>query len=492
MSNPNDIHNVEIEKALIAALLFKEGEIIPDVAFILQPEDFYRPEHRIIFKAILEVYKENGNCDFLSVSNLLTNKRVLQTADNPKGAIELDYFFQFLAGSVTNAFAISHAKIIKEHAEKRRLLDNLRRIALDSASGLPSVEELQAKVTDLALSFAKYKSVSKMNNLVEYLAQGFNSDVEAERIYAERKTGFDNLDAKQNFLPGVYILGAEPALGKTTFTWQIAEQLAENGEHCIYCSYEMSKLEMAAKSLARRAFQYDENLRLSSTDIRKGGFSDAVLMARHDLICGDKLNLDILEIADETSIDQLLALLFPICKSDGKAPIIFVDYLQIAARTGTTAAVDKDDLKTGIDTALRKLKIFQRDTGTTFFIISSFNRSNYNAAAAFEAFKSSGNIEYSADVIWALQLHAASKFKDSTGTQKIRDIISKAKKQQPREMVLNCLKNRFGNNYNVFFKYYSAHDCFVACDENEFVGVDGEGNNEPASKPNDDDDDLNV
>ncbi len=134
-------------------------------------------------------------------------------------------------------------------------------------------------------------------------------------------------------------------------------------------------------------------------------------------------------------------------------------------------------MKSGIDATLRKLKIFQRDTGTTFFVVSSFNRSNYNATAAFESFKESGGIEYSADVIFALQLHAVSKLKDAAGAQKIRDLISKAKKQQPREMILHCLKNRFGNNYDCFFKYYSAHDCFIACDKDDFVGI--EGNSEP-------------
>ncbi len=227
--------------------------------------------------------------------------------------MEIEYLFGIFELSYTNAHAIFHAKTIKEYAEKRRLLDNLRIIALDTTNGLPSVEDLQAKVTDLALSFAKYKSESALNNLSEYLVQDFNSDVDKEKLNADRKTGFTNLDDKQNFLPGVYVIGAEPALGKTTFAWQLAEQLAERGENCIFCSYEMSKLEMASKSLAHRAFQFDENLRLSSTDIRKGAFSDAVNMARYELAYGNKINLDILEIADETSIDKLLALLFPIC-----------------------------------------------------------------------------------------------------------------------------------------------------------------------------------
>ena len=56
----------------------------------------------------------------------------------------------------------------------------------------------------------------------------------------------------------------------------------------------------------------------------------------------------------------------------------------------------------GIDDAVRKLKYFQRDTNTTFIVISSFNRTNYAQSVSFECFKESDNIEYTADVVWVL------------------------------------------------------------------------------------------
>ena len=116
--------------------------------------------------------------------------------------------------------------------------------------------------------------------------------------------------------------------------------------------------------------------------------------------------------------------------------------------------------KQKIDDIVRKLKIFQRETNTTFIIVSSFNRMNYYQQVSFESFKESGNIEYSADVIWALQLDIVNQFKNGEYVSDTRKKLENAKKQQPRLIQLKCLKNRHGNNYDVYFNYHSACDYF--------------------------------
>ena len=60
-------------------------------------------------------------------------------------------------------------------------------------------------------------------------------------------------------------------------------------------------------------------------------------------------------------------------------------------------------------------------------------------------------------------------FKEAVSVSKIRQQVDAAKKQQPRQIQLKCLKNRHGNNYDAFFKYYSAHDYFLPCNESDFA-----------------------
>ena len=169
--------------------------------------------------------------------------------------------------------------------------------------------------------------------------------------------------------------------------------------------------------------------------------------------------LQIIELQDE-SVDDLLNRIRPLCLQSKKAPVVCLDYLQIIPH-------NKDNIKLGIDDTVRKLKKFQRDTNTTFIVISSFNRSNYNQAVSFESFKESGGIEYSADVVWALQLHILNQIKGGADISQTRKKIDDAKKSQPRQIHLKCLKNRQGSNYDCFFNYFSAHDFFEPCEKFE-------------------------
>ena len=291
--------------------------------------------------------------------------------------------------------------------------------------------------------------------MADYFAHQLKADIAALQNYATRKTGFDNIDEQQFFSPGLYVIGATPAAGKTTFCWQLLEQLAERGETCIYCSYEMSGLELFTKTASRKLFLKDKTNSLTAADIRRGSWS-AQLDSVINEVANSQSNLQIMELQDE-NIDELLCRLKSHCSDKAKAPVVCLDYLQIVP-TGRESA------KLGIDDSVRKLKKFQRDTNTTFIVISSFNRTNYTQSVSFESFKESGNIEYTADVVWALQLFVLNSINPSNIGDS-RKKIDEAKKKQPRQIHLKCLKNRQGTNYDCFFNYHCAHDYFEPCEQ---------------------------
>ena len=198
---------------------------------------------------------------------------------------------------------------------------------------------------------------------------------------------------------------------------------------------------------------------MTAASIRSGAFSNPMKKIVDELATSP-LPLKLFQLQDE-SIDELLNLLRPLCSDSSHAPIVCLDYLQIIPH-------DKENAKLGIDDIVRKLKKFQRATNTTFFVISSFNRTNYTQPVAFESFKESGGIEYSADVVWALQLFAVNQIKLGSDVTLIRKKIDEAKKQSPRQIQLCCLKNRQGTNYDCFFNYFPAHEYFESSTEVEF------------------------
>ena len=442
---------VDMEKQLLSAMFMDEGFIVPKVLAIINADDLYRPEHQFVFNAVVSLYSSGKPVDFLSVEHELQ-----RNGDHKK--IDHMYLLSLINATYTTARAEYHAHIIKEKADLRRLIVASKIIREDANLAMLTPNEIIAKAQVTFNEISRSVVPSKKFSFADFFANHFDSEIEQMKNYSKRLTGFDNIDQLQFFSPGLYVIGAMPAAGKTTFCWQLLEQLALRGETCIFCSYEMSKLELFAKSLARELFKRVPSTDLTAADIRRGAWSVQLDATRADF-ASSKLDLSILELQDET-IDDLLSLLKPLCLDKAKAPIICLDYLQIVPHS-------HESTKVGIDDSVRKLKKFQRDTNSTFIVISSFNRNNYIQSVSFESFKESGNIEYTADVVWALQLNVINSIKPGNLSD-TRKQIDVAKKQQPRQVQLKCLKNRQGTNYECFFNYFSAHDCFKACKKEDF------------------------
>jgi replicative DNA helicase len=444
---------IEMEKQLLSAMFMKEGQVVPEVAAIIDADDLYRVEHRLVFQAVLRLYAKGEPIDYLAVEEELRKS-------GDFGKIDHLYLLHLIDATFTTARAQYHANIIKEKANLRKIIE-LGNIIIDEAErGEKSPAEISFFAQQYFNNITRAAAPSKKVSFSDFFANHFDSVIEQMKAYSERTSGFDNLDQFQFFHPGLYVIGATPAAGKTTFCWQLLEQLARNGETCIYCSYEMSQLELFSKSLAREIFKRVPKTELTAADIRRGAWS-LQLAATRDDFAKSKLDLSILELQDE-SVDDLLSLLKPLCFDKAKAPVVCLDYLQIVPTS-------REFAKLGVDDSVRKLKKFQRDTNTTFIVISSFNRTNYTQSVSFESFKESGNIEYTADVVWALQLNILNSLNPSNIGDS-RKKIDEAKKQQPRQIQLKCLKNRQGTNYECFFQYFSAHDCFVPCDKEAFKG----------------------
>lgn len=288
-----------------------------------------------------------------------------------------------------------------------------------------------------------------------YFSEHFQADIADNQKFINRKTGFQNLDNELKFfLPGVYILGGITGLGKTTFAIQLLEQMAKNGEHCIFCSFEMSKKFLYYKRLAREIYKIESHnfsnsvkFPLTATQIFMNKINDFHKNAFHEalkILKEDQNPIYIWEL-DDINIDALLTRLEKICTKIDKPPIVCIDYLQLLAE-------GSENTKNTLDGILRKIFNFRRETDTTFILISSLNRANYNTEISYESLKESGCIEFSADGIWGLQLLL---------DKRTHADAEKAMKDIPRQIQLKCLKNRFGSKFDIGFFYYPNCDTFI-------------------------------
>ena len=273
-------------------------------------------------------------------------------------------------------------------------------------------------------------------------------------------TGFPKLDAALDggLYDGLYVLGAVSSLGKTTLCMQIADQLAMQGRDVLIFSLEMTAFELMARSISRESFQSDPTrIKYLSRTVRGvldgRRYPDYSLEEREHLQKAKAAyaayagHLWFREGDHETGLDYIAAEIRRHIRETGVRPVVLIDYLQIIAPVDVHFT-DKQNL----DRIVCALKKLSREEGLAILAISSFNRENYNLEVSMNAFKESGGIDYSADVLMGLQARGAGR----PGFN-----IDEEKRKDPRELELKILKNRSAAlGAPIPFRYYPAFSCF--------------------------------
>lgn len=276
-------------------------------------------------------------------------------------------------------------------------------------------------------------------------------------------TGFNKLDDifDGGLYEGLYIFGAISSLGKTTLITQIADQIAQNGTDVLIFSLEMARTEIMSKSISRHTLQEvlstGGNMRNAKTarGITTGKKYERYSSAEMELITtaiktyAEYANhIYIQEGIGDIGAAEIRDAVKKHISFTGNTPVVVIDYLQILA-PADVRATDKQNT----DKAVMELKRISRDFKLPILGISSFNRENYSNAVTMAAFKESGAIEYSSDVLIGLQLKGAGgKGFDAT----------EEKRKNPREVELVILKNRNGRaGDTVDFNYYPMFNYFA-------------------------------
>ena len=320
-------------------------------------------------------------------------------------------------------------------------------------------------------------SVAEISYISSYLEKSLESDIGRYQRYSKRKTGYSSIDEKTKLYSGLYVVGAVSSLGKTTFCTQMADQLAQAGEHVLYFALEQTQMELVTKGLSRLTalewldkYGHDALMKYTCTDavnaleIRSGRITDSVRraiaeykrFAVHEAIIEGNFMMTV-DAITETVRDYI--------SRTGVKPVVFVDYLQLIRPLDK-----KQTTKDAVDESLRALKLLQMENELVVVLISSLNRQNYLSVMDFESFKESGGIEFTADVIWGLQLQVMNDemFDTDKKLKTKREAVKAAKKANPRHIEFLCLKNRYGiANFKCNFDYYAPYDLFLPVEERE-------------------------
>ena len=355
-------------------------------------------------------------------------------------------------------------------AEMKTELDriNISYVVEDICNGAKDPNEALTKNRNAFLSAVSdaEKMTVKPDNTTLYINRLMAKEIDELKKNAGVKTGFSNLDAEiESVYPGLYVIGGISSVGKTTFIHQMADQMAMNGHNVLFFSMEQSRLEMVSKSLARETAKSDISKAVTSIAIRSGrGLTDFVI-EQSEKYCeavGDRIS--IIEGNFNCNVSFIRGYAKKYIEHNKTKPVIIVDYLQVLQAEADPETKRKtSDIKQITDQNITELKRITRELDVPVFVVSSLNRSNYLTPIEFESFKESGGIEYTADVIWGLQLDILNDdlFDKDKHLKQKREKVAEAKEKIPREIELVCLKNRYGKSrYKVNFKYYPQYDLF--------------------------------
>ena len=287
-------------------------------------------------------------------------------------------------------------------------------------------------------------------------------------------TGFENLDKVLGggLFPGLYVVGANSSLGKTTLILQIADSIAKSGRGVLIFSLEMSANELIAKTLSRLSFiksleEYKSTCYAKTTrSVLLGRYNNEFDSEIYGQTMQDYFswgeNICITEGIGDVGVVKISEKIKDFRKFKKETPVVVVDYLQIIAPYS-----DKKTDKQNVDKNITELKRLSRDFDIPVLGISSFNRESYSAPVSMASFKESGAIEYSSDVLIGLQ-YKGWDYKEGESEQgrqkRLREVSQRmeqaARNLSSQDMQIKILKNRNGVKGDLFFDFFPAFNYF--------------------------------
>jgi replicative DNA helicase len=377
----------DVEEAVLGAMLLESTNL--DVAMLLlSPETFYKDSHRLIFEAIVSLFRESKSVDLLTVTNELRRKGTLELVG---GAFHLTELTSRLSSSANME---SHALILHEKHIKRKILEVSHMLNTKAYDDMEDpLELLDAAYKDLnsltdKLKLHRPKDIRKIINE--------NLGITAEYMRADREitgvpSGFPALDRitlgwqKSDLI----ILAARPGMGKTALMLSMArEAVVEHKKKVAIFS-----LEMSAGQLVLRLQSAEANIPLRK--IRSGKMLEAEFMALATL--SDNLTSDgwIIDDTSNLSILQMRAACFRMSREHG-LDMIIVDYLQLMTGQGQNREQE-------IGYISRNLKAIAKDLDVPVIALSQLSRAvetrGGDKKPQLSDLRESGGIEQDADLV---------------------------------------------------------------------------------------------
>ncbi|HUL42675.1 MAG TPA: replicative DNA helicase [Burkholderiales bacterium] len=387
-------HSIEAEQSVLGGLLL-DNAAWDKVGDLIVEADFYRHDHRLIYRHISKLIERNKPADVITVAESLENSAELENAGG------LAYLGALVQNTPSAANIRRYAEIVRDRSVLRKLAAVATEIA-DSAynpmgrEAVDLLNEAEAKVFHIAeagargqIGFAEIQPL--LTQVVERIDMLYHRDNPSEITGVP--TGFTDLDQKTSGLqPGdLVIVAGRPSMGKTALALNIAEHVGiELRLPVAVFSMEMSGTQLVMRMMGSVG-------RLDQHKVRTGKLQDEDWQKLTHAV--GKLNDAAIYIDESGALTapQLQARARRLHRQCGGLGLLVIDYLQLMS-----AASEGENRATEISQISRSLKALAKELNVPVVALSQLNRSleqRTNRRPIMSDLRESGAIEQDADLI---------------------------------------------------------------------------------------------
>lgn len=422
--------SLEAEQSVLGAVLLKP-DCLSSVLEYISAESFYRKQHQQIFSIMLQMYTTAQGIDVITVLEEVKKQEVFSAENEAK--VYLTQLVQVVPGTSN---VLYYAKIVQEKYYMRRLIGMAQDVLTFAAEPQTESRSLMELTEQKLYDIRKGKDSTGLIHINRILMDVYGRIQSPEQSKASSiPSGFGGLDRITNGLnrSDLILLAARPAMGKSTFAFNIATNVAKKGYTVAVFSLEMSREQVVNKILSAMASV--DGTKLRAGDLPVGDWSkiaDVVeMMSQWEMYIDDTPGITVAEIkAKLRRLPQI--------------DLVVIDYLQLL-----TSGRNIDNRVQEVSEITRNLKIMAKEMNIPLLTLSQLSRSSDKRTdhrPMLSDLRESGSIEQDADMV--MFLYREEYYEDDT------------EERGQAECIL--AKNRHGATDTVKLIFDGAHSQFVS------------------------------
>ena len=438
--------NLEAEKAVLGAI-FLNGDALVEASEYVTANDFYKRAHQLIFTAITDLNDRDEAVDVVTITDLLTTQGNLENV----GGIE--YITDLAATVPTAANVAYYAKIVRDKAVLRRLIQTATNIVTAGYSSEDDVATVLDNAEKEIMNVAENRNQSGFKSIRDVLNSSF---AEIDRLSQDGdtvtglSTGYPELDKITTGLheDELIILAARPAVGKTAFALNVAQNVATKTDKAVA----IFSLEMSAESLVNRMLCAEGSI--DANHLRTGNLAEDewqnLIVAMGSL---SKANIYIDDAAG-VKMSEIRAKCRRLEKETGNLGMIVIDYLQLIEGT------NHENRQQEVSDISRQLKKLAKELHVPVIALSQLSRGveqRQDKRPVLSDIRESGSIEQDADIVAFLY---RDDYYERDGGDDDDDGGSEADDQNVGEVEVILEKNRSGPRGTVKLLFVKSYNKF--------------------------------